>query len=78
MQQFVLGTISELVRVIERLPINSPLAQNLKFKISNRLCPAHHARWDLFTLVRRNNINEGIDRLIALFFLPDILASGSL
>ncbi|KAF8811115.1 hypothetical protein BYT27DRAFT_6456918 [Phlegmacium glaucopus] len=49
-QQFVLGTITELVRIMERLPIRSPLAQDLKFKLANRLCPAHHARWDLFTL----------------------------
>lgn len=51
MQKFVLGTISELIRVMERLPIESPLAQNLKFKVSNNLHPVTHARWDLFTLV---------------------------
>jgi len=58
MQQFVLGTVSELVRVMERLPREVPLAQDIKFKISNRLCPAHHARWDLFTLVSGINLTN--------------------
>lgn len=73
MQQFVLGTISELVRIMERLPIKSPLAQNLKFKVANRLCPAHHARWDLFTLVSRIIRLMKYVRMDKLIALSDVL-----
>ena len=85
MQQFVLGAVFELVRVMEHLPMNfheCSSAQNLKFKIANRLCSAHHARWDLFALVSGIMFKLmkyiWMDKLIA-YFSPDVLlASGPL
>lgn len=65
MQQFVLGTVSKLVRVMERLPINAPLAQKLKFKIADRLCPAH-----LFTLISGIMLMKHMDGQNDHLFFP--------
>ena len=53
---------------MERLPINAPLAQNLKFKIVNRFFPAHHAHWDLFS--KWNNVDETHGWTIQSLFFP--------
>ena len=77
MQKFVLGTISELIRVMERLPIESTLAQILKFNISNSLCPVDDARWDLFTLASGIMLMRHV-WMVKLIALSVILAAGHL
>jgi len=51
-KRYVLDTASEAWRFMSRIPTGTPLAESLKFKFLNRLCPAHHGRWDILGLVR--------------------------
>jgi hypothetical protein len=50
-QDYILGTISEVIRLVEGVALDDPAIPRLKFNLSSALCPAHHARWDLFALV---------------------------
>jgi hypothetical protein len=50
-QDYVLGTVSEALRLMENLPVDVPLAKGLQFRLSSELCTAHHARWDILCLV---------------------------
>ncbi|KAG6890503.1 hypothetical protein C0995_007702 [Termitomyces sp. Mi166 len=49
-EDYVLGTISESLRIIRRYPLESPEAAALRFQRASNLCPAHHARWDIFAM----------------------------
>lgn len=51
MQDYVLGTISEAVRIIVGASLDSAAAAALQFQKASHLCTAHHARWDILTLV---------------------------
>jgi hypothetical protein len=51
MQDYILGTISEVIRLMGGVALDDPAIPRLKFNLSSTLCPAHHARWDLFALV---------------------------
>jgi hypothetical protein len=50
-QEYILNTMSEVIRLVERIALDDPVIPSLKFKLSSTLCPAHHARWDIFVLV---------------------------
>ncbi|KAF9004575.1 hypothetical protein BDQ17DRAFT_1424425 [Cyathus striatus] len=50
MEHYVLRTASECIRLIQKLPPLAPMSRALDFKLSNHLCTAHHARWDIFAL----------------------------
>jgi len=50
-QEYILGTVSEVIRLIEAVAMDDPVMPCLKFSLSSTLCPAHHARWDIFSLV---------------------------
>lgn len=49
--KYILSTVSEAVRTIERIPRRSHLVRSLKFQRASHLCSAHHARWDILQLV---------------------------
>jgi hypothetical protein len=51
MQEYILGTMSEVIRLVERVAVDDPVIPSLKFKLASSLCSAHHARWDIFALV---------------------------
>ena len=50
-QDYVLRTVSESLRTIQHHAPDSPEATALLFQNVSHLCPAHHARWDIFALV---------------------------
>lgn len=50
-QEYILGTMSEVIRLVERVALDDPVIPSFKFDLSSMLCPAHHARWDIITLV---------------------------
>lgn len=50
MQDYVLRTVSEALRIIEGQAIDSTVAVALQFRKYSHLCLAHHARWDIFAL----------------------------
>ncbi|RDB29749.1 hypothetical protein Hypma_013866 [Hypsizygus marmoreus] len=54
LQDYVLGTVSEAMRLIHGVPLNSPAAASLQFQNVSHLCVAHHARWDILALPRDN------------------------
>ncbi|KAF9458552.1 hypothetical protein BDZ94DRAFT_1313173 [Collybia nuda] len=49
-QDYILGTISEAIRLVEGFSLSHFLTDELKFLPSSHLCPAHHARWDILAL----------------------------
>ena len=55
-QDYVLDTVSEVLRLIENLPLNTPLTKSLQFRRSSELCTAHHARWDISSLVNLKSL----------------------
>ena len=50
---YVLFTISEVIRIIDRIPCKSPMAQRLLFQKTPQLCPAAGARWNIYMMVSR-------------------------
>ncbi|KAJ8085760.1 hypothetical protein PM082_004578 [Marasmius tenuissimus] len=46
----VLWTVCECVRVIDRIPPDAPLFQQMQFHRANHLCTAHNARWDVLAM----------------------------
>jgi hypothetical protein len=52
-QEYIFGTVSEAIRLVEGFSLDHPLTDGLVFSPSSYLCPAHHARWDILTLVRQ-------------------------
>jgi hypothetical protein len=50
-QEYILGTMSEVIRLAKWVALDDPVISCLKFSLSSSLCVAHHARWDIFVLV---------------------------
>ncbi|KAF8066984.1 hypothetical protein FPV67DRAFT_1497399 [Lyophyllum atratum] len=50
MRDYVLGTVSESLRIIAGFALDSPDAAALQFRKSSHLCLAHHARWDILAI----------------------------
>ncbi|TFK34620.1 hypothetical protein BDQ12DRAFT_636084 [Crucibulum laeve] len=50
LKDYVLGTVSEAVRVMQCLPLDAPLSKTLLFKSRNEFCSAHRARWEILAL----------------------------
>lgn len=50
-QEYIFGTVSEAIRLVEGFPLDHFLTDELKFVPSSHLCSAHHARWDILALV---------------------------
>lgn len=50
-QEYILGTVSEAIRLVEGISADHFHNKQLKFIPSSYLCPAHHARWDILSLV---------------------------
>ncbi|KAF5381706.1 hypothetical protein D9615_005601 [Tricholomella constricta] len=50
MQNYILGTVSEALRIINKHPSSSAAAAALQFHDYSRLCRAHRARWDILAL----------------------------
>ena len=50
-QDYILGTVSECVRIIEDDVLGTLGDTVLQFCKSSYLCSAHRARWDIFTMV---------------------------
>lgn len=48
---YILDTISEIIRLIEDIPRDDVRLLSLEFQNCSSLCSAHHARWDIFSLV---------------------------
>ncbi|GLB41293.1 hypothetical protein LshimejAT787_0905080 [Lyophyllum shimeji] len=49
-QDYVLRTVSEALRIIEGQPLDSRMVAALQFRKYSHLCPAHHARWDILAM----------------------------
>ena len=47
----VLRTVRECVRVIDRMPPDAPLFQQIQFRPATHLCTAHNARWNILAMV---------------------------
>ncbi|KAG6853483.1 hypothetical protein C0991_004029, partial [Blastosporella zonata] len=50
MQNYVLSTVSESLRILYGHARHSPDAAALQFRSASHLCVAHHARWDVLAL----------------------------
>lgn len=57
-QEYILGTVSESIRLVEGFSLDHFLTDELKFIPSSHLCPAHHARWDILALVSQVKISS--------------------
>ncbi|KAF8154721.1 hypothetical protein B0H34DRAFT_799473 [Crassisporium funariophilum] len=49
-KHYLLDSVTEAVRIMSRLPRHAPITDTLRLRITNRLCPAHHGKWDIFVL----------------------------
>ncbi|KAG5636690.1 hypothetical protein H0H81_007151 [Sphagnurus paluster] len=49
-QDYILGTVSDALRIAEGLEPDSPSATVWSFRQYSHLCLAHHARWDILAL----------------------------
>ncbi|KAF9269245.1 hypothetical protein L218DRAFT_851948 [Marasmius fiardii PR-910] len=49
-EEDVLKTVCECIRVIERMPIDAPLFEEMQFRRATHLCTAHNARWDILAM----------------------------
>ncbi|KAJ8079630.1 hypothetical protein PM082_011217 [Marasmius tenuissimus] len=60
--QDVIRTVCECVRVIDRMPPDAPLFQQMQFRRATHLCTAHNARWDILAMCP--NLFEAIPVLV--------------
>ncbi|KAG7094146.1 hypothetical protein E1B28_007758 [Marasmius oreades] len=49
-EEDVLKTVCECIRVIERMPVDAPLFNDMQFHRASHLCTAHNARWDILAM----------------------------
>ncbi|KAJ3507359.1 hypothetical protein NLJ89_g6350 [Agrocybe chaxingu] len=68
-KRYILDTASETCRFMHRAPPKSPLAESFKFHPANRLCPAHHARWDIYAMGPQHEWSTSIP-LIVIYVPP--------
>ncbi|KAF8960661.1 hypothetical protein BDZ97DRAFT_1760608 [Flammula alnicola] len=62
---YVLDTVTAATRLMRRYP---PGIKCLDFKITNRFCPDHRTKWDIFTLPKIDNNDEQV--ALAVIFVP--------